>query len=230
MRRHLAVVKIGGSLARSPELPVWLDQLAEADGRAVVVPGGGPFADQVRDLQGHWRFDDRAAHHMAVLAMDQFGRMLAAMNRRCVAAASRRAIREAGRKGGLPVWLPTRMTLGRPDIDESWDVTADSLAAWLAAELGADMLYLVKSAALPDSSADLGDLVRRKVVDPAFPAMLSRGGASVACAAPAEHENVARAIRAGGVAGTAVRFNRSGSTARRRPDVAGPAPRLRPIG
>ena len=46
------VVKLGGSLAYASELPRWLSALAEgAGGRAIIVPGGGPFADQVRHAQ-----------------------------------------------------------------------------------------------------------------------------------------------------------------------------------
>lgn len=219
MARPLSIVKLGGSLARSPHLTAWLDHLAGTGGRAVVVPGGGPFADQVRDMQDHWRFADDAAHHMAVLAMEQFGRMLAGLDGRCVPAASRRAIREAGRKGDLPVWMPARMTLGRPDIAESWDVTADSLAAWLAAELGADRIFLVKSAALPSSPIEIADLVRWNLVDPAFPAMLARGAASVACVGPADHEQVARAIRNDAAAGVAVLFDRCAAPAAQPRDI-----------
>ena len=61
------VVKLGGSLAYSPELPHWLSALAHTD--AVIVPGGGPFADTVRDAQQIWRFDDATAHAMALLAI-----------------------------------------------------------------------------------------------------------------------------------------------------------------
>ena len=37
----------------------------------VIVPGGGAFADQVRLAQQHWQFDDKTAHSMAILAMQQ---------------------------------------------------------------------------------------------------------------------------------------------------------------
>ena len=65
----ITVVKLGGSFAGSVELPAWLDALARCAGRVVVVPGGGPFAEAVRAAQPKMRFDDHAAHRMAVLAM-----------------------------------------------------------------------------------------------------------------------------------------------------------------
>ena len=43
------VVKIGGSLSHDPALREWLTQLWEVGGgRVVIVPGGGDFADTVR--------------------------------------------------------------------------------------------------------------------------------------------------------------------------------------
>ena len=53
MRRAigLTVLKLGGSYAFSPHLKDWLDAIAACAGCAVVVPGGGPFADAVRMAQ-----------------------------------------------------------------------------------------------------------------------------------------------------------------------------------
>ena len=48
------------------------------------------------------------------------------------------------------------MTTGAPDIPESWDVTSDSLAVWLARKLGVPRVLLVKSAALPAGTASVG--------------------------------------------------------------------------
>jgi aspartokinase-like uncharacterized kinase len=64
------VIKLGGSFAFSPELRDWIKAIVVHAGRFVIVPGGGPFADAVRTAQGHMRFDERTAHHMALLAME----------------------------------------------------------------------------------------------------------------------------------------------------------------
>ncbi len=76
-RGELRVVKLGGSLADSAQLPRLLRELARLPD-LVIAPGGGPFADAVRRAQKERGFDDAAAHDMALLAMAQFGRMLAA--------------------------------------------------------------------------------------------------------------------------------------------------------
>ncbi len=73
----MRVVKLGGSLAASAHLPRLLQELARLPD-LVIAPGGGPFADAVRRAQTERGFDDAAAHDMALLAMAQFGRMLAA--------------------------------------------------------------------------------------------------------------------------------------------------------
>jgi len=67
------VLKLGGSYAFSPFLKNWIDAVKDCAGCVVLVPGGGPFADAVRAAQPRMGFDDRAAHEMAVLAMDQYG-------------------------------------------------------------------------------------------------------------------------------------------------------------
>jgi aspartokinase-like uncharacterized kinase len=169
------VVKLGGSLAGSSALADWLETLRAGAGRVVLVPGGGPFADQVRAAQRQTGFDDRVAHHLALLAMEQFGRMLAGLAPDLLmAAASRQAIRQALRQGAVPVWLPTRMALGRPEIPESWDVASDSLALWLAGRLGARELVLIKSAPAPAGSLSAAGLAARGLIDAAFPAFLAK--------------------------------------------------------
>jgi aspartokinase-like uncharacterized kinase len=163
------VVKLGGSLATSDQLPCWLDALA---GRSdlVLVPGGGPFADQVRAAQARWGFDDTAAHHLALLAMEQFGRMLCALQAGLAPAATLGAMRVLMRQGETPVWMPTRMVLADPLIAPSWDVTSDSLAAWLCGRIAASGLLLVKSAPLEGAPTDPGALSETGIVDRSFPA------------------------------------------------------------
>jgi aspartokinase-like uncharacterized kinase len=162
------VVKLGGSLAASDRLPDWLRALA---GRSdlVLVPGGGPFADQVRAMQARWGFDDATAHHLALLAMEQFGRMLCALQVGLAPAATPSAMDAVMRQGETPVWMPTTMVLDDARIASSWDVTSDSLAAWLCGRIGASGLLLVKSVPLEGTAMDLGVLSERGIVDATFP-------------------------------------------------------------
>jgi len=212
--RGLWVVKLGGSLAHSRYLDRWLSVLAGGSGPVVIVPGGGPFADQVRALQRRRRFDDATAHHMALLAMEQYGRMLAGLQRGLRPAASRAEIARARRAGLAAVWMPTRMVLADPGIAVSWDITSDSLAAWLAGKLRADGLVLVKSLALSGGSVPATVLARKGIVDPAFPAYFARSGAEGWCIDDARHGEMAAALKSGRGPGTQI--------------VAAPGPPTRP--
>jgi aspartokinase-like uncharacterized kinase len=168
------------------------------------VPGGGPFADQVRALQKRRRFDDAAAHHMALLAMEQYGRMLAGLQPGLRPAATRAEIARARRAGVAAVWMATRMVLADPGIAASWDITSDSLAAWLAGQLTAAGLVLVKSVALSESSVGATALARRGIVDPAFPDYFARSGSAGWCVADAGHAAMSAALEGGRGPGTQI--------------------------
>lgn len=168
------VVKLGGSLAHGDALTDWLDALLDCP-PLVLVPGGGPFADQVRVAQSRWGFDDATAHHLALLAMEQYGRMLCGLRPALVPAATAGALTTAVRAGTTAVWMPVGMALADPAIPRSWDMTSDSLAAWLAARLGATGLLLIKSARL-DPDDTLERLAATGVVDPLLPRLVATTG------------------------------------------------------
>ncbi len=143
------IVKIGGSLLGSPELSRWLEVLVKfSKGHVIIVPGGGLFADAVREAQNLTNASDAIAHQLALLAMDQFGLLLAGMNDGLVTASSELEIAERGWQHRAMVWLPSQMILVDQSIPQNWQVTSDSLSAWLANKLGAEQLILVKSKSL----------------------------------------------------------------------------------
>jgi len=181
------VVRIGGSFAGSAHLPAWLDAVAALAGRIVVVPGGGPFADAVRAAQPSMGFDDGAAHRMALLAMEQYGAALASLRTGWIVASSAAGIRRVLADGKVPVWAPSRMVLCAKDVPWSWDVTSDSLAAWLAGRLGASHLLLVKHVEPDADELPVADLAARGIVDPAFPGFLRSSGVAAFMAGPSGH-------------------------------------------
>mgnify|MGYP003401695513 CR=1 FL=1 len=174
--RDLWVIKLGGSLFENPLLHDWLSAISEhGKGRAVVVGGGGQFADAVRMAQKQTGFDDVTAHRMALMAMDQSAVMLAGLNPHFVPAKNTNQIDALLNAKQIPIWLPSEMALAGKDIPASWDITSDSLAAWLAFEINATGLVLVKSCDVPPSEAALEKLVQQGVVDPLFPMYAGRG-------------------------------------------------------
>ena len=180
--QRLAIVKLGGSHARGGRLREWLDAIRGQSGRVVVVPGGGPFADVVRSMQSEIGFDDAAAHEMAMVAMSQFGRALQSLRPGFALAASLEDFAAALAVGSTPIWSPERMALAAK-LPASWDITSDSLAAWLAGKLRAERLILVKHGA---SSGAARALAARGVVDPAFPLYFTASQARAFLAAPDE--------------------------------------------
>jgi 5-(aminomethyl)-3-furanmethanol phosphate kinase len=184
----LTVVKLGGSFAFSPELPGIVTALDNANSQIAVVPGGGPFADTVREAQPRVGFDDTAAHKMALMAMAQFAESLVALGTRLRSATSIAAIDCMLAAGHVPVWSPWPMTDGLADLPPSWDLTSDSLAAWLGARLNASVLVLLKqggawSAELlmkrGGSVQKIEEAAKAGIVDPLFPIYAEASGASV---------------------------------------------------
>lgn len=174
------VVKIGGSLFSYEGLADWLRVLGDTGGgRIVIVPGGGPFADQVRVAQARWRFPDSAGHEMALLAMEQFGLMLCGLHRGLTPAASKTSLRSVLRQGAVAVWMPGAMVRAQAGIAANWEVTSDSLSAWLAEQLSAEALILVKSTAVNGPVSTVSALAQQGLVDPLFPAMTAGARFSV---------------------------------------------------
>lgn len=198
------VVKLGGSLAFSQNLPQWIAACAAGAGRIVIVPGGGPFADAVRSAQARMGFDDRAAHEMAVLAMEQYGRALAGGNALLALADCAEAIRDCLAGQRVPVWMPARMAFGAPDIVSSWDVTSDSLAAWLSGRIGAARLILVKSVELKRGRERCETLAATGVIDKAFPRFWRSSAVACSIVGSADHAAAIAAIRDGTPVGLSV--------------------------
>ena len=170
--------------------------IAAEAGSIAIVPGGGPFADGVRTAQASIGYDDRAAHAMALMAMAQFGCALRSLNPALTLAASRSAILRAIKDGKVPVWSPEPMARAAA-LPETWDLTSDSLAAWLAGILGAGHLLLVKHGRFEGAAIDAHDLVARGVVDPLFPLYLKESGAQAWLAGPTDSARLGEGLRGG---------------------------------
>ena len=153
------VVKIGGGLLqRVEEFDRVLGVVAEL-GRArrlLIVPGGGPFADVVRAVDARMSLSEDAAHWMAILAMDQHAHLIAERLEHSALVTSAMEIAHAQSSARIPVLAPYRWLRDADPLPHSWDVTSDSIAAWIAHAVGAPQLVLIKP-----SGASGEDLVDR---------------------------------------------------------------------
>ncbi|KLK88629.1 uridylate kinase [Methanoculleus sediminis] len=122
------VVKVGGSLF-DRVVPL-LDLFREAGRPVLIVPGGGKFADLVRRLD----VSEDAAHWMAIAGMEQFAWYIASHGIPATSALAPPV--EA------TVLLPYCALRKLDPLPHSWNVTSDTIAAWVARELSADLLLL----------------------------------------------------------------------------------------
>ena len=122
------IVKVGGSLYN--QIPDLIPVIKASKRPLLLIPGGGPFADLVRRV----KVDNDTAHWMAVSAMEQYGLFI-------------------GSFGILTtdfiitpltttVFLPYRYLRLTDPLPHTWDVTSDTIAAWVAHALHLDLLIL----------------------------------------------------------------------------------------
>ncbi len=101
---------------------------------------------------------------MAVLGMDQYAFALADKTPGSRVVEDGAGVKAAHAAQLVPILAPSRWLRAADELPHSWEVTSDSLAAYLAMLLGADELVLVK----PLSSGDA-------LVDPFFFRALAAG-------------------------------------------------------
>jgi 5-(aminomethyl)-3-furanmethanol phosphate kinase len=140
------VVKVGGSLARGESLEELGARVAELGRRhrLLVVPGGGVFADAVREQDARFGLRPSTAHWMAVLAMEQYAHLLCEL---IPGGGLVRTLAEAeacAARGVAAVLLPWELLRHSEALPHSWAVTSDSIAAWIAREAAAPLLVLLK--------------------------------------------------------------------------------------
>jgi hypothetical protein len=140
-----AVIKVGGSLAENPAvLKTLCNRLSEITKKhSIIVPGGGKFADAVREVDQRYALSADTAHRMAILGMDQFGLLLAQIIPNSCATYSLSDAKQLSERKAAPIFLPSRMMFKENPLEASWDVTSDSIAAYVASRLKADKVILV---------------------------------------------------------------------------------------
>ena len=134
----MIVVKVGGSLYDDPRLGAGLRLwLSEQTAPVMVVPGGGPFADVVRDIDAVHQLGEETAHWLAIRSLSVTGQFLETLIGRPT---TRHPIRV----------VDCFDFFRRNDIvPHSWTVTSDTLAAVVASRTAARKLVLLKSIDIP---------------------------------------------------------------------------------
>jgi aspartokinase-like uncharacterized kinase len=156
-RRTSLVVKIGGSLQAS--IPTLVPILSESERPLFIIPGGGTFADAVRAAD----VDDDTAHWMAIAAMEQYGRLISSHG---IPVTAQLVVPDK-----TTIFLPCASLRTTDPLPHSWDVTSDSIAAWVAEQLDLDLLLLKSTDGIVFEGGlqeNITEPVKTDVVDPFF--------------------------------------------------------------
>jgi hypothetical protein len=224
------IVKVGGSLSKSKlTLRKLFEELAaiSRNHKLLVVPGGGLFADVVRRIYRKFNISEDAAHWMAILAMDQMGFFFSDFHPNIRVVDGLEEARKTGR-GLIPVLIPFKIMLDNDPLPHSWDVTSDSIAAYIAHITGTKKLFILtdvdgvftsdpKSSPdaelVPEISAE--ELADRNVctsVDKIFPSLVSKYGLECLVLNGKHPERVTQALNNKKVKGTIIYYSAARGT------------------
>lgn len=175
---NIAVIKVGGSLFDLPDLPTRLRQFLDRleNTKPLIVCGGGNAADLVRDWDRTHHLGETKAHWLAIQSMMLNDRLLCALLPEADIVSSppeAAAVWDAGR---VPVlcaydYLTQTSSSDFADLPASWDVTSDSIAAWVSLTWPADELILLKSVDVPHENT-VAELAAAGFVDAYLPILV----------------------------------------------------------
>lgn len=166
----LSVVKVGGSLFDLPDLGQRLTAWITESGLSSVllVPGGGPTTDALRQLDRCHRLGEEVSHWLALRALTLNACFLSTL----LPVAQIVKNPQSARAGGWAILDCHSFVFDderHPDhLPHSWSVTGDSVAAQAARRAQAEKLFLLKSLTVPESK-DWHEGARRGWVDAYFP-------------------------------------------------------------
>jgi 5-(aminomethyl)-3-furanmethanol phosphate kinase len=159
------VIKIGGSLIE--HAPGIIRVIRDTCRDALIIPGGGLFADLVRQRN----VSDTTAHFMAIAAMDQYGWLLSDYGI---------PVTRSPAFCGFPhILLPYTHILKTDPLPHSWDITSDTISAYYACLLSTPLIILKSLEYIRTTEGPVRTLTDGMItddLDPAFiPYVFSQG-------------------------------------------------------
>jgi aspartokinase-like uncharacterized kinase/SAM-dependent methyltransferase len=149
------LVKIGGSLIPG-HVEKLCSSLREVAGAhpILLIAGGGELVDVVRSYRKKLALSDETAYSMAVLAMDQHAYLLAEIGGFAIS----RSLRELMKRRTVPqVFAPSDVLLNLPvnDVIDIDRMTSDTIAAFVAGWLGADLIIATDTDGIYSADPDV---------------------------------------------------------------------------
>ena len=133
------VVKIGGSLF--PDYAIELAKKLENTNSCIVL-GGGEFANLIRKYNDEQHFSQEVNHWTAIDCMDIMSKLVNDKVNSAKLAYSIDEINQISDEGFTPIFIVSEFLRVEDPFECSWDVTSDSIAAYLAHVLNAKLLIV----------------------------------------------------------------------------------------
>lgn len=174
----------------------------------LIVPGGGIFADAVRKTDESFSLSADAAHWMAILGMEQYAYYLQDKSH-AVAIDS-----IADLPQGVSILFPYRLLRNEDPLPHTWEVTSDTIAAWIAKQIDAVLIKVTDV----DGIFRNGELVREistasctencaSCIDSALPGFLLKNRMDCLIVNGKFSERVIQAVNGKSVLSTVVKGN-----------------------
>ena len=133
------VVKIGGSLF--PNHAVELARQLENTGSLIIL-GGGEFANLIRKYDSEMNFSEEANHWTAIDCMDIIAKLVNDKVESAKLAYSIEEVEKISEEGFTPIFAVSKFLREEDPFECSWDVTSDSIAAYVSHLLNANLLIV----------------------------------------------------------------------------------------
>ena len=165
----MILFKLGGSLLNSGFMKIWIKFITNHfKGRAIIIPGGGLFANHIRAVQKDYNLENDIAHDMALYSMSQMGLLISSIDRiNLHFCNTKHEISRVIEDNKVPIigsfdFLKTRIGAS----NKNWSITSDSIALLISEELQLNTLLIVKSCVCSfiDSKIALNQIKVNKLV------------------------------------------------------------------
>ena len=148
MMRDTILFKIGGSVLENKNLlESTISQITplheeSAVKRIVIIPGGGSYANLIREIYKIADIGDELAHWMAIYTLNFNGKRLSRLYPNFKLIEEINDILHSSRI--ICIFLPFRYLEKTDELPHNWNVTSDSIALFIAYKLGLKEVFLVK--------------------------------------------------------------------------------------
>jgi aspartokinase-like uncharacterized kinase len=140
--KNKVVIKIGGSLEQNFYKKSFAKKFRKTikglkQYKVLIIPGGGKFVNLIREIDKKVNLPPLISDKMAIIGMDLYGFFLSYVLRLDLTYSLTQAL-----KRKLIIFLPSRFLFKKNPLKKSWDVTSDSISAYIAKKVKAKLILL----------------------------------------------------------------------------------------